>query len=74
MTHSNMCRVVDVVSPVCLATLFYSSHLYILRAFAGVNTYMAMQRLAAKYGYAGAINGILGPNSYKGLARYFNTL
>jgi len=41
---------------------------------AGVNTYMAMQRLAAKHGYTGPVNGILGPNSYKGLARYFNTL
>jgi murein DD-endopeptidase len=35
---------------------------------------MAMQRLAAKYGYTGPIDGVMGPNSYKGVAKYFNTL
>jgi hypothetical protein len=40
----------------------------------GTNTYMAMQRLAAHYGYTGPIDGALGPNSYRGVATYFNTL
>jgi hypothetical protein len=40
----------------------------------GTYTYMAMQRLASHYGYTGPVNGVLGPNSYKGLATYFNTL
>jgi hypothetical protein len=35
---------------------------------------MAMQRMAAKYGYTGPIDGVLGTNSYKGIATYFNTL
>jgi murein DD-endopeptidase len=35
---------------------------------------MAMQRLAAHYGYTGPIDGALGPNSYRGVATYFNTL
>ena len=61
---------IEYVSLVCLTSNFPIS----LSVRTGVNTYMAMQRLAAKYGYTGAVNGILGPNSYKGLARYFNTL
>jgi hypothetical protein len=40
----------------------------------GTNTYMAMQRLASHYGYTGPIDGALGPNSYRGVATYFNTL
>ena len=40
----------------------------------GTNTYMAMQRLASHYGYTGPIDGELGPNSYKSIATYFNTL
>lgn len=42
--------------------------------FTGTNTYMALQRLASHYGYSGPIDGAMGPNSYKGVARYFNTL
>lgn len=40
----------------------------------GTNTYMAMQRLASHYGYTGPIDGVLGANSYRGIAKYFNTL
>ena len=43
-------------------------------SISGTNTYMAMQRLASHYGYTGPIDGALGPNSYRGIATYFNTL
>jgi hypothetical protein len=33
-----------------------------------------MQRVAAKYGYNGPIDGVMGTNSYMGFAKYLNTL
>jgi len=38
----------------------------------GPFTYRAMQRVAARYGYAGPIDGVLGPNSYRGFAAFLN--
>jgi peptidoglycan hydrolase-like protein with peptidoglycan-binding domain len=32
----------------------------------GPNTYKAMQRFAAWHGYAGPIDGVMGPNSWRG--------
>jgi len=40
----------------------------------GTNTFMAMQRVASKFGYTGPIDGVLGTESYKGFAKFLNTL
>lgn len=38
----------------------------------GVNTYKALQRLAAKGGYTGPVDGAPGTNTWRGVARYLN--
>jgi hypothetical protein len=54
--------------------IFCLDFLFSFLLFSGGNTYKAEQRLASHYGYTGPIDGVLGGNSYKGIARYFNTL
>ncbi|MFT3837363.1 MAG: hypothetical protein QM723_10250 [Myxococcaceae bacterium] len=36
------------------------------------HTYVAFQNLAAAYGYTGPVNGQLGPNSFRGFAKFLN--
>jgi murein DD-endopeptidase len=38
----------------------------------GVNSWRAVQTLAAHYGYTGPLNGVMGPNSWRGFARFIN--
>ncbi|WP_257139783.1 MULTISPECIES: hypothetical protein [unclassified Streptomyces] len=35
-------------------------------------TWSAVQRLAAQHGYTGPIDGVMGPNSWRGFSRFIN--